>query len=156
MNSAIVKLSVSLKNPLLCSCWIPFLFTTGATLSLVFIFRHPTRFLTSFSQLMNKQYVPLRKLRSLSMNSFHFPLKSLYLLYLCAHLSPRFQISQSSVGPHFVKELPGPCRAIKCPLQTCVYHQSFHSLQSPLPSPSGKTKSIVHSPHSIPHLNGSL
>lgn len=152
MNSGIVKLSGSLKNPLSCSCWIAFLFTTVMTLSLVFIFRHPTRLLPSFSQLMNKWSVSLRKLRSLSVNSFNFPLKSLYFLYLCTQKSPRFQISWSSVGPHFVKEIPGPCRATKCPVSTYVYHQSFHSLLSPVPSPHGpsrKNKSIVPTPFLI-------
>lgn len=87
-----------------------------------------------------------RKLRSLSTNSFKFPLKSLFFPYFCPHLFHRFQISWSSVGPHFVKKLPGSCLAIKCPLCPCVYHQSLHSLLGSLPSPygpSGKIKSVV-------------
>ena len=70
-------------NPLSCSSWLPFLFPAAMTLSLVFIARHSTRLLPSLSLLRSKWSVSLRKLRSLSMNSFIFALKSPFLPYFC-------------------------------------------------------------------------
>lgn len=93
------------ENPLSCSSCLSFLFPAVMTLSLVFVFRLPTRPLPSFSQLMNKWSMLLGKLRSLSVNSFNFSLKiSLYLPSFFPHLLPRFQMSQSSTRPCFVKK----------------------------------------------------
>lgn len=62
------------------------------------------------------------------MNSFTCPWNHFTFPISAPH--PRFQISWSSVGPQFVKKFPGFCLAIKCPLCSHVYHQSFHSLLS--------------------------
>lgn len=104
-----------------------------------------------FSQLMSKWSVSLRNLRPLSTNSFSFPLKSHYLSYLCPHLSPRFQISWSSAGSHFVKKFPGSYIAMKCPPRPYVYHQSFPSPLSHLPMALTERLN-PQSPLHIPHL----
>lgn len=138
-------------NPLSCSGWLPFLVPAVKTLSLVFFARNPTRLPPSFSQLMSKWSVSLRKWRSLSMNSI-FPLKSPISIISIPHMPPRFPTSWFAVGPHFVRKLRGSYLAIKCPLGLYVYYRSFHSLSSPLPSShgnSGKTKYIVSTPFLI-------
>lgn len=148
MSSAVLSFLPHSKSFILLKL-TPFPVPAAMTLSLVFIARHSTRLLPLFSLLRSKWSVSLRKLRSLSMNSVIFALKSPYLPYFCP-----FQISWFSEGPHFVKNLRGSCLAIKCPLCLYVYHQSFRSLPSPLPSScghSGKTKSIISTP--VLHLN---
>lgn len=84
-----------------------------------------------------KWSVSLRKLSSLSINSFifFFFLKSHTLPVSALHLSLRFQISWFSAGPHFVKKFQGSHPDTKCLLCLHIYHQSFRSLSSALHLP---------------------